>query len=131
MFSNFSGTADEIADWLINEIDLVRSGSRVPLTLLVSSYWFSFVENSYEGFTKFLDKMATYNDVFLVSQKEVYDWIKNPVPLSEFKTDHPERDTECVAYSCKLEKPDGEERYLKSCGPCPATYPWLDNPDGN
>ncbi|XP_018576457.1 uncharacterized protein LOC108914999 [Anoplophora glabripennis] len=128
---NITGTADEIAKWLTDEVDQIRNGNRAPLTLLINSYWFDFTENSYDGFTKFLDTLATYDDVYLVSQKEVLDWIKNPVPLSEFKTELPTRNAACKAYSCKLQKPDGQDRYLKACIPCPASYPWLDNPDGN
>ncbi|KAJ8928574.1 hypothetical protein NQ314_018860 [Rhamnusium bicolor] len=129
---NITGTANDIADWLVGEIDRVRRSTRVPLTLLVNSYWFDFTENSLQGFTLFLDRLAAhYNDVFLVTQKQILDWIKNPVPVSEFQTEFPERNANCNPYSCALKTPDNADRYMKSCIPCPAAYPWLGNPDGN
>ncbi|KAJ8928579.1 hypothetical protein NQ314_018865 [Rhamnusium bicolor] len=110
---------------------IVRGSSRVPLTLLVNSYWFDFIENSLEGFTKFLDKLIEYKDVFLVTQQQILDWVKNPTPLSQFRTEIPERTANCNPFSCKLKMQDDQIRYMKSCIPCPAVYPWLGNPDGN
>ncbi|XP_018576456.1 uncharacterized protein LOC108914998 isoform X2 [Anoplophora glabripennis] len=128
---NITGTSDEIAEWLIGEIGNIRNSTREPLTLRMFSYWFDFTENSRERFIKFLDKLASYDDVFLVTQKQVLDWMRNPVPLSDFKTDVSERNATCTPYSCTLVKPNGSVRYFKSCVPCPASYPWLDNPECN
>ncbi|XP_018576454.1 uncharacterized protein LOC108914997 [Anoplophora glabripennis] len=128
---NVVGTAEEISDWLLDEINQIRDSTRAPLTLLINSNWFSLTENSYDGFTRFLDTLETYSDVFLVSQKQVLDWMKNPVQVSEYKTGFAEGTAQCMAYTCNLHKSDGAVRYMKSCIRCPESYPWLDNPEGN
>jgi hypothetical protein len=98
---------------------------------MVPSGWFRAVNNSYEGFEKFLDELGGRSDVFLVSQQQVIEWMKNPVPASQFKTDVYERTAECDSpVNCALENSDGNIRYMKSCIPCPEAYPWLGNPTG-
>ncbi|KAJ8920598.1 hypothetical protein NQ315_004737 [Exocentrus adspersus] len=129
---NITGTADEIADWLTKEVDAIRTGTRVPLTLVVESQWFGKTENSLEGFNKFLDRLTENKDVFLVTQKQVFEWMKNPVGLADFKTEFPQRSAACNTYSCKLKsQSDGKDRYMNTCVPCPLNYPWLGNPEGN
>ncbi|KAJ8961139.1 hypothetical protein NQ318_008819 [Aromia moschata] len=125
-----SGTADEIAEWLVGEVEAIRQSTRVPITLLVDSSWFQVVVNSWQGFNKALNTLATYNDVYFVSQKQVVDYMKNPVPLAEFRTDVENRNAACNAVTCMLNK-ETDIRYMTSCIPCPIVYPWLGNPDGN
>ena len=93
------------------------------------------IDNSYYGFAKFLDTVGTMDDVFLVNLKQVVDWAKNPVPLSEFKTAVTTPETECHRNTCKLRTAAGEVRYLTLCVRdggryCPDVYPWLGNPLG-
>lgn len=78
----------------------------------------------------FLDNMQSLSDVFLVSQKQVLDWVKDPVSLSEFKTETYEREANCTSINCELKNSNDEIRYMASCTPCPHVYPWLDNPLG-
>ncbi|XP_063913907.1 chitin deacetylase 8-like [Zophobas morio] len=126
-----AGTADEIATWLYNEVDAVRNDNREPLTLRLDSYWFLFTENSYEGFVAFLDKIKSLDDVFLVSVQDILQWIKNPVSASQYKVpDHSGRTADCHKISCRLMNEDNQERYMMSCVPCPAVYPWKGNPLG-
>ncbi|XP_063913716.1 chitin deacetylase 8-like [Zophobas morio] len=127
---NIRGTADEISAWLLEQVDRGRSSNKAPLTLLVPTGWFRATENSYEGFQKFLDTLGSYNDVFLVSQKQVLDWMNNPVTLDQFQTEVLERTSNCTEVNCRLENSEGQIRYMYSCVPCPDKYPWLDDPLG-
>ncbi|EFA03579.1 chitin deacetylase 6 precursor [Tribolium castaneum] len=128
---NFHGTAEEIAQWLLSQIERERSTTKAPLSLMVPSSWFRFTDNSYEGFKTFLDELAKLNDVFLVSLKQVIDWTKNPVSASDFKTDVPERTADCDnPRNCPLRNTNGDLRYMMSCVECPEVYPWLGNPLG-
>ncbi|EFA03998.1 chitin deacetylase 8 precursor [Tribolium castaneum] len=125
------GSADEIADWLFDQVKLYRDNNRAPMTLRLDSYWFLFTENSYEGFTKFLDKIAQESDVFLVSVQDILEWIKNPVGYKDYKTPvHDDRTADCLSVNCKLKNINNEDRYMKSCVPCPEVYPWKGNPLG-
>ncbi|XP_044267300.1 chitin deacetylase 8-like [Tribolium madens] len=125
------GTADEIADWLFDEIKSYRDSNRAPLTLRLDSYWFLFTDNSYEGFTKFLDKIAQEEDIFLVSVQDILEWIKNPVGHKDYKSPvHDDRTADCLGVTCRLKNVNNEDRYMKSCVPCPQVYPWKGNPLG-
>ncbi|XP_044267315.1 chitin deacetylase 8-like [Tribolium madens] len=124
------GTAEEIANWLINEVDRVRTNNRAPLVLRLDSYWFEFTKNSLEGFTLFLNEMSRRNDVFFVSVQDIVDWIKNPVPVTKYVTPVHKRSAKCTPISCALKFLNGSERYMKSCVGCPRTYPWKGNPLG-
>lgn len=126
----FSGTADEISQWLLGQVERERSSNKAPLTLMVPSSWFRFTENSYDGFKSFLDELAKLDDVFLVSLKQAIEWTKNPVPVSDFKTDVPDRQADCTPINCPLQNANGDLRYMMSCVACPEVYPWLGNPLG-
>ncbi|KAJ8961138.1 hypothetical protein NQ318_008818 [Aromia moschata] len=123
------GTADEIAEWLVGEVEQVRQSTRVPLDLLVGENWFSTISSSWEGFNKALNTLSTYSDVYFVSQKQVLDWMKNPVPLSSYSTQTESRNAECNEYSCELKKEEeATDIYMTSCIACPEVYPWLGKP---
>ncbi|EFA03578.2 chitin deacetylase 7 precursor [Tribolium castaneum] len=124
------GTAEEIADWLINEVDRVTAQNRAPLVLRLDSYWFEFTDNSLEGFTLFLNEMSKRSDVFFVSVQDIIDWIKNPVSVTKYVTPIHKRSAECTPVNCALRFLDGSERYMNSCVRCPRTYPWKGNPLG-
>jgi hypothetical protein len=114
---------------LLQQVDRVGT-SKAPLSLMVPSSWFRVVNNSFEGFEKFLDELGGRSDVFLVSQQQVIEWMKNPVPVDQFKTDVYDRTADCNAINCPLINTNNEIRYMKSCISCPEVYPWLENPTG-
>ncbi|KAK9730681.1 hypothetical protein QE152_g14305 [Popillia japonica] len=43
------GTAQEIANWLIREFNVLYQGNRAPMNLVLSSAWFMATENSLQG----------------------------------------------------------------------------------
>ncbi|CAH1367785.1 hypothetical protein MTP99_009186 [Tenebrio molitor] len=127
---NIQGSAQEIADWLIDQVDSAHQGTRAPLILRLDSYWFQFTHNSYEGFVLFLDEMSRRNDLFFVSVEDIVNWMKNPVSAANFQSTVHERYGDCAPISCSLKFLDGSERWMKSCVSCPLSYPWKGNPMG-
>ncbi|GJQ83035.1 hypothetical protein Trydic_g15849 [Trypoxylus dichotomus] len=125
-----AGTAEEIAAWLTAQFNLLYQGERAPMNLVASAAWFVTTEGAFEGLTLFLDSLAALNDVYIVSNSQVIDWISNPVPVDEVDTSVEPRTANCGSpLSCALAK--GEEtRYMTSCVACPAVFPWLGNPAG-
>lgn len=123
-------TADEISNWLVGQVQQVKATTRSPLTLIVEERLFLSVNESWNGLTRALDRLQEDKDIFFVSQARVIEWIKNPVTVSNFRTEPPTVDTSCHKETCKLETNKGETRYMVSCVACPKNYPWLDNPDG-
>lgn len=68
--------------------------------------------------------------MFLVSESDVIEWMKNPVKASEYKPNTSQKSASCSARTCVLDFSETEIRYMKSCVACPAVYPWLGNPLG-
>lgn len=126
-----SGTADEIKTWMIQQFEDYFNSNRAPLNLMINSAWFILTENSLEGYIGFLDYLAGKPEVFLVSHEEVLNWMKAPVPLSEYTTTIKDRNSACEPITCELPFGDTEIRYMRSCTPCPNEYPWVENPSGN
>ncbi|RZC33157.1 hypothetical protein BDFB_009780 [Asbolus verrucosus] len=124
------GGAEETASWLVGQIDRVYHGNRAPIVLRLDSYWFSFIANSFDGFSLFLDEMSKRDDVFLVSVGDVLDWIKHPVSAKNYKSPIHERNAECNPVNCSYSLPEETEIYMKTCVPCPEIYPWKGNPLG-
>lgn len=82
-----------------------------------------------EGMKLFLDHVASMQDTYIVSYKQVLEWMKDPEPVGTFVPDNTVEATECEAEVCKL--PFGQEiRYVTSCAACPKCYPWVGNPSG-
>ncbi|CAH1961452.1 unnamed protein product [Acanthoscelides obtectus] len=128
---NITGSAEHIGQWLISEVDNVRTTTKVPLTLTVNAGWFEYTENAFEGLQYFMDEMTTNRtDVFFVSQRQVMDWTKEQTTLDLFETFILDDFRTCTSTTCRLKK-GTEDRLMQSCTPCPRIYPWLDNPEGN
>lgn len=114
----------------MEQFNRVYEDNRAPMTIVLNSGWFTASANNIDGLHLFLDELENYNDVFLVSHRQVVDWMKNPVAVSSFATEVYNREESCTARTCALLK-DDEIRYMKSCVACPSIYPWLGNPLGN
>lgn len=97
---------------------------------MLNSAWLRS-DNALEAFGKFLDHLAGLEDVFVVSESQVIDWMKNPTAVKDYKVVVSDRSASCEVQHCKLEKPEEGLRYMESCSPCPQQFPWLNNPDGN
>ncbi|XP_017774438.1 PREDICTED: uncharacterized protein LOC108561138 [Nicrophorus vespilloides] len=122
-----NGTAEEIEKWLLSELEKSYK-NRAPMKLLVNSVWLSDEQNL-KGFEGFLDAVGEKEDHFLVSVREVIEWMKNPVPVTQYTSLLGNVPTTCDPITCVLDK-QHETRYMRSCVPCPRIYPWLNNPTG-
>lgn len=124
-----SGTEDEIANWLQTEFEKHLNKGRQPFNLLINAVWFLSVENSYQGLTKFLDHLATLDGVYVVSNKQLLDWMRNPQPIENYSPVASEQAADCNKSLCPLDF-QGETRYMGACAACPDIYPWVGNPLG-
>ena len=95
-----------------------------------------------KAFRKFLDELVSRPDVWIVSQWEMIQWLKNPTPQSQMST-FDEWKTKCdtpvplveqacnIPHVCKLFSRElRKQRYLYTCNECPDTYPWIKNEFG-
>lgn len=130
IYFNFSGTVDEIKDWLLKEFNKTYATDRAPFNLLINAVWFSKVDNSLEAIKQFLDELNKREDVYLISNKQLLDWMKNPEPLGTYKPKLEIEHQSCNQIDCKLAF-GASFMYMSSCVACPTMYPWVGNPLGN
>jgi hypothetical protein len=119
-------------------MDMLRKRKHVkcqPLNSLV----FSTVKLIVVSLCRFLDYLATLDDVYVVSVARALDWVRNPTALDTITSFAPwqvvVQDNDCSPTSCRfpIEDTPGfpSERYMTCCTSCPNKYPWLDNPLGD
>lgn len=105
-------------------------GNRAPFTFALSEGY--LVHPSVRAAViRFFDLINNMQDAFMVSASDVLDWVKNPVPIDEYKSQACKTftATECQATTCPLVAEHNQMAYwLQICNVCPNTYPWLGNP---
>ncbi|XP_072946462.1 chitin deacetylase 8-like [Epargyreus clarus] len=109
-------------------------GNRSPFGFYVHEWFISWNPAVRRAFVRFMDLLNNLHDVFMVNANEVIDWVKDPIPLDEYKR-KPCRQiprAQCAARSCgPLTSSHTEMSYwMQICNVCPRVYPWLGNPLG-
>ena len=110
--------------------------NRAPFGLFYHSAWFNTVHHR-KGFIKFIDEIMSYGDVYLTTNWQMLQWMRNPTPLNKLKNFEPWL---CDAKKLRLERPEAcnhpsvcnvrhesGSRFMKTCQPCPSMYPWVGN----
>ncbi|XP_054929132.1 uncharacterized protein [Dermacentor andersoni] len=130
-----SNPADDegVYKMLLKNFNRHYKSNRAPFNLFYHSAWFN-TQHHKKGFLRFLDHILSKGDVWLLTNWQLIQWIRNPTPNSRInsfepwqcapRSDRPEpchRPTVCnVPYQ-------GGLRYMKTCQPCPDVYPWVGN----
>lgn len=89
----------------------------------------------------FLEELMTKPDVYVVTNKQLLDWMRQPVPLTSINSFPPlqcnpaniRTPPPCVSGNkCIYKTPDlsSKEHVFRTCAGCPKQYPWLNNPEG-
>lgn len=77
----------------------------------------------------FLDTVSKMEDVWLVTNWQALQWMRDPQPLGTvnnfqpFGCDYPDRKRCVKPKKCNLWHKSGV-RYMTTCQPCPDKYPW-------
>lgn len=102
---------------------------RAPFGLFYHAAWFTQPHHK-EGFIKFLDTINAMNDVWIVTNWQALQWVRDPTPLSRmnsfqpFQCNYQDRPKRCNNPKvCNLWHKSGV-RYMRTCQPCPDRYPW-------
>jgi len=131
---------EELTEMFMENFRRHYNTNRAPLGLYFHTLWFKQAKNR-RAFRKFLDKMVKQQDVYIVSNWEVIQWMQNPTPASQMesfqawnKCEVPiplEKQACNIPRVCKLFSRElRRERYLYTCKECPQTYPWIKNEFG-
>ncbi|XP_076325918.1 uncharacterized protein LOC143233508 [Tachypleus tridentatus] len=106
------------------------NSNRAPLGLFYHSAWFTTPHHK-KGFIKFLDEIMNKGDVWLITNWQLIQWIRNPTPKSKLNSFEPwqckrnERPPPCHNPKvCNVGSKNGV-RYMKTCQKCPKNYPWV------
>ncbi|XP_076662435.1 chitin deacetylase-like 5 [Halictus rubicundus] len=122
-------TADGVFKMLIKNFERHYTTNRAPFGLFYHAAWFTQPHHK-EGFISFLDTIVSMDDVWIVTNWQAIQWVRNPTPLSELHTfepfgcNYPDRPKKCNnPRVCNLWHKSGV-RYMKTCQACPDIYPW-------
>ncbi|XP_071453285.1 uncharacterized protein [Hetaerina americana] len=122
-------TSDGVYKMLIKNFERHYTTNRAPFGLYYHAAWFTQPHHK-EGFEAFLDTIVAMDDVWLVTNWQAIQWVRDPTPLSHvkqfqpFDCNYPDRPRKCNNPKvCNLWHKSGV-RYMRTCQPCPDVYPW-------
>ncbi|XP_045156417.2 uncharacterized protein LOC123522945 [Mercenaria mercenaria] len=78
-------TSSDTAKFLWDNFMFNYKTNRAPFGIHLRQVWFSHPAyiNNIKGIQKFISKILTLKDVYIVSADDIITWIQNPVPVSE------------------------------------------------
>ncbi|XP_066155379.1 uncharacterized protein Cda5 isoform X4 [Euwallacea fornicatus] len=124
--------ADGVFKMLIKNFERHYTTNRAPFGLFYHAAWFTQPHHK-EGFINFIDTILTMKDVWLITNWQALQWVRDPVPISRlnnfqpFQCDYSDRPKRCNNPKvCNLWHKSGV-RYMRTCQPCPDIYPWTGN----
>jgi len=108
--------------------------NKAPYGIYLHSSWFEGFPYTLTGYTQFLDYLANFDDVYVVSVGQGVEWMKNPKNVTEsakmFVTPKL-TPSKCLKRNCYYDATDDfDEHVMASCVQCPDQYPWYGNPYG-
>lgn len=129
------GTEDEWVKFFDENFAVHYEHNRSPFGVYSHSAWFFGGEERVNALKKFLKKLASMEDVYIVSHTQLLEWVQNPTPLDKI---HDFEAWKCSSHqtpTCNMDAPVCNKYYnnaglLKSCNTCPPNYPGYGNPSG-
>ncbi|KAI5634284.1 polysaccharide deacetylase domain-containing protein [Phthorimaea operculella] len=135
-FYQFRPALDDEEGWyefILGQFERHYMNNRAPFGFYVHEAFISANPAIERALSRFLDLVNRLPDAFMVASAEVIDWVKNPVPLEEYKSKQCRSfpSSFCPATSCTLTAAHNDLTYwTQFCNTCPRVYPWLGNPLG-
>lgn len=108
--------------------------NRAPFGLYYHSAWFSNLAHR-KGFLRFMDEILQMPDVFFTTNWQMIQWMRDPTPVDQISSFEPfrcdvDRDLPDACDNpvvCNIPHETQGIRYMKTCQPCPDSYPWVGN----
>nr|XP_026497041.1 uncharacterized protein LOC113401365 isoform X3 [Vanessa tameamea] len=121
--------SDGVYKMILKNFDRHYTSNRAPFGLFYHAAWFTQPHHK-EGFIKFLDFINQMSDVWIVTNWQALQWVRDPTPISRmnnfqpFQCNYQDRPKKCNNPKvCNLWHKSGV-RYMRTCQPCPEIYPW-------
>merc|ERR1719507_2042816 len=132
---------DQLTQLLNQNLKRHLATNRAPLSLSFNPAWLIAQEGFIEALADWMaDVGRRHSDVYFVSNQQVLQWIRQPTASRSLRDFEPwksecgwSRDPVCsYPNNCLLTSSElpGEQMRLRTCGECPALYPWIKNPLG-
>nr|WJN23032.1 chitin deacetylase 5a [Antheraea pernyi] len=132
----FPDREDENAwyNFILTNFERHYLGNRAPFGFYIHEWYLSAYPAVYRALFRFLDLVNNLNDAFMVNSADVIEWVKNPVPINEYRSQPCKTiiPTTCPATSCGpiVGEHNQIAYWMQLCNVCPTTYPWVGNPLG-
>ncbi|XP_045491546.1 uncharacterized protein LOC123691260 isoform X4 [Colias croceus] len=121
--------AEGVYKMILKNFDRHYQTNRAPFGLFYHAAWFTQPHHK-EGFIMFLDFINKMKDVWIVTNWQAIQWVRDPTPISRlnnfqpFQCNYQDRPKKCNNPKvCNLWHKSGV-RYMRTCQPCPEIYPW-------
>ncbi|XP_059055130.1 uncharacterized protein LOC131849147 [Achroia grisella] len=121
--------AEGVYKMILKNFDRHYTTNRAPFGLFYHAAWFTQPHHK-EGFIMFLDFINQMQDVWIVTNWQALQWVRDPTPISRlnnfqpFQCNYQDRPKKCNNPKvCNLWHKSGV-RYMRTCQPCPEIYPW-------
>ncbi|XP_026320215.1 uncharacterized protein LOC113230481 isoform X4 [Hyposmocoma kahamanoa] len=121
--------AEGVYKMILKNFDRHYTTNRAPFGLYYHAAWFTQPHHK-EGFIMFLDFINQMPDVWIVTNWQALQWVRDPTPISRlnnfqpFQCNYQDRPRKCNNPKvCNLWHKSGV-RYMRTCQPCPDVYPW-------
>ncbi|XP_014276543.1 trichohyalin [Halyomorpha halys] len=122
-------TSDGVYKMLIKNFERHFTTNRAPFGLFYHAAWFTQPHHK-EGFISFLDTINKMPEVWIITNWQAIQWVRDPTPLSRlgsfapFQCNYHDRPKKCNNPKvCNLWHKSGV-RYMRTCQVCPDIYPW-------
>ncbi|KAJ8708748.1 hypothetical protein PYW08_010130 [Mythimna loreyi] len=120
--------------FIVSNFERHYLGNRAPFGFYIHEWYLSSNPAVQAAFVRFMDLVSNLSDAFMVNSSEVLDWVKNPIPVNEYKAKSCRTwsSTSCAFQpDCgPLVGPNGMSYWMGACNVCPTVYPWTGNPFG-
>ncbi|XP_047019652.1 uncharacterized protein LOC124629960 isoform X7 [Helicoverpa zea] len=121
--------AENVYKMILKNFDRHYTTNRAPFGLYYHAAWFTQPHHK-EGFIMFLDFINQMQDVWIVTNWQALQWVRDPTPINRlnnfqpFQCNYQDRPKKCNNPKvCNLWHKSGV-RYMRTCQPCPEVYPW-------
>uniref|UniRef100_A0A4D5RKZ7 Putative peritrophic membrane chitin binding protein n=1 Tax=Ixodes scapularis TaxID=6945 RepID=A0A4D5RKZ7_IXOSC len=126
-------SADEAYEFLMANFKEFYENNKAPFPMILHEGWLREGDRK-AGFLRFIDWLLAKDDVFLVTVKEVIEFMKNPKPAKSYKesrcvtevkpSDKCKEPETCIYPRVKIGYNIGD-RVMRSCVNCTQEYPWV------
>lgn len=128
-------TEQDWMDFFEDNFNVHYKHNRSPFGVYSHSAWFFGGQARVDALNKFLEKLGSMKDVYIVSHSQLLDWVRNPTPLHKIPDFEAWKCPPLPEPTCQMESPVCNKFYedaglLKSCNPCPPNYPGYGDPEG-